>query len=179
VRVGERLGRRHPQLVEPVGLRVDDRDVGDVGYPVVPALPPPPRQRGFEQGGGVVVGAAGERAATVVDLGDERVGVHVDQIPVDDVAAAALRDGVAAEHPAQPRHERVHGVGARPPAPHVLDEPFRRDGHTARHEDPGQHRPLGRPAEPHRHTRGVSLQCAEHTQRDRCISRFPHPRPLQ
>ena len=40
VRVGERLGRRHPQLVEPVGLGVDDRDVGDVGDPRSTRAPP-------------------------------------------------------------------------------------------------------------------------------------------
>ena len=180
VRVGERLGGGHPQLVEPVGLGVDDRDVRDVGDARVRALPLPPRQRRLQEDGGVGVGAAGEGAAAVVHLGDERVGVHRDQLPVDDVAAAALRDRVAAQHLAQPRHERVHGVRARPAAPHVLDEPLGRDRHAARDEDPGQHRALGRPAEPyaaHRRTTASSVPSTQ--QRDRRVGASRHPRPLQ
>ena len=163
VRVGERLGSRHPQLVQPIGLGVDDHHVRDVGHPRERALPVPAVQRGLQEYGRLRVGAACQRPAAAVHLGDEPVGVHRHQFPVDDVAAAALRDRVASQHPAQPRHERVHGDRSCPSAPHVLDEPLGRNRHAARHQDPGQHRALDRPAEPQRRPIGDSFQPAEHT----------------
>ena len=151
VRVGQRLGRHHPLLLESRGDRGEERHLRLRARPER-ARPGPAGQGGLEQRRRVLVVAAGQRAAPRVDVGSEQVGVDGDRRAVQDVAVGPPGQRVRPEQAAQPGDVGLHGPDGRldgPLAPDVVQQLLGRDRLGPADQDPGEHTPLAGAAEVH------------------------------
>jgi hypothetical protein len=157
LRVDPMLERRDTKLLEPRDLPHEPRLVSEV----CKGSPTPETQSFGELGRSI---ASGQR----LGLGNETLEpVEIDRVRIrpQHVSPRPGDQDVPADVLPQPRNvivERCRGVGRRPAAPEILDQPVGADDLVGMQDQQGEHRPALRPAHLEEVAVGHHLERSEH-----------------